>query len=80
MRIQNKDIITEYYVMEDYQYFASAGANISLPEFANLTEGERIEVCITITDDEQPLRRDILLSFSVIPNNIFSCKLRSRFS
>ena len=51
-----------------------SGANISLPEFVNLTEGEEVEVCVTVNDDEQPLQRDILLSFSVIPNSMLSCE------
>ena len=51
-----------------------SGANISLPEFVNLTEGEEVEICVTVIDDEQPLQRDILLSFSVIPNSMLSCE------
>ena len=45
------------------------GANLTLPEFVFLTEGEEHEICVVISDAEESRQRDIHISFSVISND-----------
>lgn len=45
------------------------GANLTLPEFVFLTEGEEREICVFISDEEESRQREIHISFSVISND-----------